>query len=295
MIPIGGDMLGGTARAVRVIELRNYRLQAGRTGDFIRYFEEHFLFSQRDHGMHVLGQFAVVDAPDRFVWIRGFEDMDARRRGLSGFYGGPVWQARRAETNAMIRDSDDVHLLRPLGLSAALVGALSLEDRAAAPAGAVPPGEGLVAVDFYRAEPGALSSLIGLFERRVRPALVAEGHRVLGHFVAELTPNDYPRLPVVQDPDLLVVLSAYRDAAHYATLRAGEAGDPVRTALEGGAPAPLPARLTTLRLKPTARSLIRYHQGESGGRPPASPSRTRGRPRRSRTTLLERPEVPGHV
>ena len=52
---------------MQVIELRNYVLQDGRRADFIRYFEEHFLLSQRDEGMHVLGQFAVVDHPDRFL------------------------------------------------------------------------------------------------------------------------------------------------------------------------------------------------------------------------------------
>ena len=64
--------------------------------------------------MHVLGQFAVVDHPDRFLWIRGFADMKTRRRGLDGFYDGAFWQARRAEANAMIRDHEDVHLLQPL-------------------------------------------------------------------------------------------------------------------------------------------------------------------------------------
>ena len=35
---------------MRVIELRNYRLTEDR--GFIRYFEEHFLFSQRAEGMY---------------------------------------------------------------------------------------------------------------------------------------------------------------------------------------------------------------------------------------------------
>jgi hypothetical protein len=89
----------------------------------------------------------------------------------------------------------------------------------------------------------------------VRPALVVRGHYVLGHFVAELAPNDSPRLPVVQDPALLVVLSAYRDHAHYARLRTGwsatvpphESPEALRT-----------ATMTTLALRPTARSVIRY-------------------------------------
>src|SRR5215470_8835451 len=110
---------------MRVVELRNYRLADGAAGEFIRYFEEHFLVSQREEGMHVLGQFAVVGEPDRFVWLRGFEDMAARQRGLSRFYGGPFWLARRATANGMILDSDDVHLLRPLGAIEALTGGLA--------------------------------------------------------------------------------------------------------------------------------------------------------------------------
>ena len=80
---------------MQVIELRNYLLAPGKTRDFIRYFEEHFLQSQRDQGMDPLGQFELVGEPDRFVWIRAFQDMPARLRGLTGFYSGPFWLARR--------------------------------------------------------------------------------------------------------------------------------------------------------------------------------------------------------
>lgn len=244
---------------MQVVELRNYLLAEGRTGDFIRFFEERFLFSQRDEGMHPLGQFAVLDEPNRFVWVRGFADMPTRLRGLSGFYGGPFWEARRAEANTMILDNDDVHLLRPLGSIAALTRGLSLEDRASEPAGALPPHTGLVAADFYRAEPGGLGRLVQLFEQRMQPALVEQGHQVLGHFVAELTPNDYPRLPVTQDPRLLVVLAACRDREHYASLRHDwRYGD---TDLKNQLAALVTGGVATVCLQPTARSLIRYHGG----------------------------------
>ena len=244
---------------MQVIELRDYLIRDGMTGAFIRYFEEHFLFSQRETGMHVLGQFEVVDAPNRFVWIRGFADMEARRRGLEGFYGGPFWQARRTEANSMIVDSDAVHLLRPLGPSATMTGGLALEDRASEPPGVAPVHTGLVVVEFHHAPAGALDHLVRRFERRVRPALLEAGHQLLGHFVAERAPNDYPRLPAIQDPSLLLVLSAYRDAEHLAAMRAGSPdGDPWRAAAAGEPPAPPAAPVTTLRLRPTARSLIRY-------------------------------------
>jgi hypothetical protein len=228
---------------MRIIELRNYLLKEGATGDFIRFFEEHFLFSQREEGMSTLGQFAVVGEPDRFVWIRAFESMETRRRGLTSFYGGPAWKAHGPTANSMMLEFHDVHLLRPLAPITDLTGGLSLEERASEPAGALPPHTGLVAVDFYRSGPGGLDRLAELFERHLRPALVEQGGQALGHFVAEMAPNDYPGLPVYQEADLLVVLSAYRDLEHHAALKA----------------VTLPnTDVETMLLRPTARSVIRY-------------------------------------
>jgi hypothetical protein len=244
---------------MRAIELRNYLLKDGARERFIRYFEDHFLFELRDEGMYPLGQFEVVGAPSRFAWIRGFDDMRARRRALEGFYGGPVWHARRDEANAMMLEHHDVHLLRPLGPLAALTGGMSLENLASAPSGQIPSSTGLVVVDFYRAATETLPRLVDLFEERVRPALAARGHRVLGHFVAELARNDYPRLPVIQDPTLLAVVSAYRDREHYAALR----DRPEREDATAAMRALLTAAPTTLCLRPTARSLIRYDEARA--------------------------------
>jgi hypothetical protein len=258
---------GSKTGPIRVVELRDYLLQGGATGDFARYFEEHFLVSQRDEGMHVLGQFAVVDEPDRFVWFRGFEDMETRLHGLTAFYGGPVWQAHRTAANGMMRESHHVHLLRPLGPVHALTGGLALEDRASEPPGVFPPHTGLVVADFYRSRAGGLGRVVEWFEQHLQPGLVAHGTQVLGHFVAELTPNDYPRLPVIQDPELLVVLTAYRDGEHHAAARADWQRSAAWRAGPGGAgPAALAGGVATLRLRPTARSLIR-HRGEGAGLP----------------------------
>jgi hypothetical protein len=247
---------------MRIIELRNYLLQEGVTRDFIRHFEERFLFSQREEGMHALGQFAVEGQPDRFVWIRGFDSLETRARALSAFYGGPCWQAHGPAANEMMREFHHVHLLRPLAPGvgrASLTGGQSLENRAAEPAGALPPDAGVVAVDFYRALPGALGRLVRRFEQRLEPARLLHGRQILGYWIAELAPNDFPRLPVIQDPSLLVTLSAYRDREHYAALRAETAGDGALRA----------ADVETLLLRPTARSLIRYR---GLGRPRVSPA-----------------------
>jgi hypothetical protein len=164
---------------------------------------------------------------------------------------GGCWSAAaRAATNAMLVDHEDVHLLRPLDAIERLTGGLSLEDRASEPVGIVAPGIGLVVADFYRAA-GRLDHLVHAFETSVRPALLERGHQLLGHFVAELAPNDYPRLKMMQDPALLAVMTAYRDPAHLARLSAE--WDP-RAALK-----PLSTgEVVTLRLQPTVRSLVRY-------------------------------------
>ena len=187
--------------------------------------------------------------------------MAARRRGLTGFYDGAFWLAHRDEANGMMLEHHDVHLLRPLAGLDGLIRGLALEERAAEPAGALPPHTGLVVADFYRAAPGGLPRLVALYEQRLRPALMEQGHQVLGHFVAELAPNDSPRSPVIQDARLLVVLTAYRDGEHHAARRAAwSRGNPglqrqLATLAADG--------VRTLRLRPTARSLISYREAPS--------------------------------
>lgn len=183
---------------IRVLEFRNYRLRPGVREAFIDYFEERFLDSQEEVGMRVLGQFRLVGEPDRFVWIRGFEDMAARRRGLEAFYGGPDWERWKGPANDMMIEWDRVHLLRPCH------GAWALADRLRHS----PPRE--------QGEPGKVVATFchvgrdrqdGGFEERIGSALEDRGHTILGEFVTELAENDFPQLPVIQELGLLMILS----------------------------------------------------------------------------------------
>ncbi len=83
-----------------VVELRQYTLHPGARETLVRLFEEHFIEGQEQHGMRIIGQFRDLDEPDRFVWIRGFADMDAGTRALEAFYSGPVWTQHRPAANA---------------------------------------------------------------------------------------------------------------------------------------------------------------------------------------------------
>ena len=96
-----------------IVELRQYTLHPGKRDALIEVFDREFVEPQEAVGMRVIGQFRSLDDPDRFVWLRGFADMAARRRGLKAFCGGPVWAAHRDVANATMIDSDNVLLLRP--------------------------------------------------------------------------------------------------------------------------------------------------------------------------------------
>src|SRR5687767_12939349 len=95
-----------------ILELRMYTLHPGRRDELIRLFEREFIEPQEAVGMQVIGQFYDLDDPNRFIWLRGFNDMSARAEFLKAFYGGPVWKAHRDAANATMIDSDNVLLLR---------------------------------------------------------------------------------------------------------------------------------------------------------------------------------------
>src|SRR5215471_17084077 len=96
-----------------VVELRQYTLKPGQRDTLIALFEREFVESQEAVGIELIGTFRDLDDPDRFVWLRGFPDMESRAKSLGAFYGGPVWKAHREAANATMIDSDNVLLLRP--------------------------------------------------------------------------------------------------------------------------------------------------------------------------------------
>ena len=73
-----------------VVELRQYTLKPGALEKLVSVFEEHFIEGQERTGMRILGQFRDLSSPNRFVWLRGFSTMEARRQALSDFYSGPL-------------------------------------------------------------------------------------------------------------------------------------------------------------------------------------------------------------
>lgn len=97
-----------------VVELRQYTLHPGARATLVEIFEAEFVESQEELGIDVGGLFEDLDDPDRFVWMRGFASMEARREALQAFYfGSQAWKEHGPAANATMVDSDDVLLLRP--------------------------------------------------------------------------------------------------------------------------------------------------------------------------------------
>lgn len=65
----------------------------------------------------------------------------------------------------------------------------------------------------YRLKPGVREAFIDYFEERFLDSQEDVGMRVLGQFrlVGEPAENDFPRLPVIQEPGLFVILSLDQD------------------------------------------------------------------------------------
>ncbi|MDQ7904476.1 NIPSNAP family protein [Phytohabitans sp. ZYX-F-186] len=210
-----------------IYELRQYTLWPGKREALIELFDREFVESQEATGMRIDGQFRDEGRPDHFVWVRSFPDMARRAESLRAFYGGPVWQANRDAANATMVDSDDVLLLRPAGP----VWDLPAERR--------PQGTDSVLTASIAYLPAPVTPAFrDFFAAEVAPAMP-----VIARFETEYAENTFPALPV-------------RTGEHvYVWFCRSAPGDPVP---------PVPALdewlakpLETLRLTPTARSLLR--------------------------------------
>jgi hypothetical protein len=175
-----------------VVELRQYTLHAGQRDVLVELFDREFVESQEAVGMEVIGQFRDLDRPDRFVWLRGFPDMELRRTALEAFYGGPVWKSHRQAANATMIDVDDVLLLRPLA-STTTFGPQPERPApgAAVPASVVPASVVLVTICSLCGPAD-----IAVVESALLPALTSTGAPPLAMFIEEPSENTFPALPV---------------------------------------------------------------------------------------------------
>src|SRR5262249_9744986 len=175
----------------------------------IELFDREFIETQEALGMKVIGQFRVLDDPDRFIWIRGFPDMTTRAAALASFYGGPVWQEHRNAAHATMIHSDDVLLLRPASPDSGFV-----FDRERPPPGSTEtPGGLVVATIYYLSPPDA--DFAAFFDSALAPALTAAGAAIVAVFVSQTAPNNFPSMPVREGEHVLVHFTVFTDEIAY--------------------------------------------------------------------------------
>ena len=155
--------------------------------------------------MTLVGQFRDRRRPDRFVWLRGFSNMESRHEALEAFYDGPVWAAHRTEANNTMEDSDDVLLLKPVRPELAF----RIGSGTGTPSSGGEPSTVLAGI--YQMPRPVDAWLVSQFERQVAPVLQANGVQIVAVLMTESARNTFTRLPVRQGEHVLVWLGILQD------------------------------------------------------------------------------------
>lgn len=235
-----------------IVELRQYTMYPGKRDELISLFEDRFIESQEATGMRIAATFRDLADPDRFVWVRGFADMQKRHDALAAFYYGPVWQANRNQANATLADNDNVLLLHP-----AFAGSGFALDGLARPARGDIAASRLVVATIYYLREDTLAEFAAAFRREMAPLLEGRGARILAQYVTDRSRNTFERLPVREKENVFVSFAAFDDADAYDRHLKTLAADQRWRAMQAVAAARMAGAPQTLRLAPTPRSLVR--------------------------------------
>lgn len=243
-----------------IIELRQYLHYPERRDEFIALFDDYFIEEQERYGAFIPGQFRDRTNPDRFVWLRGFADMQTRQAALHDFYHvSALWQAHRTAANDTISDVSNVFLLRPARVATGFC-----FDPANRPLkDAEDLAGGIISATIYAFDAPVDPRFVDFFENTMIPLLRSAGATLLGHFVTEPAENTYPALPVREGENVFIWFASFADEAAYSSYHAAltqnqEWITSIVPALQmGGA-----SLEETLELLPTRRSLLRHRAEE---------------------------------
>lgn len=234
-----------------VVELRQYTLHPFKRDVLIDLFDREFVESQEAQGMRLVGTFRDLGNPDRFVWLRGFPGMAARRDSLQAFYGGPVWAAHGGVANRTMIDSSNALLLKPMHEDSGF----AIDDRSLPPRDAVAIPPGLVEARLYYLDAEPSGGQLELIDA-VRPALESAGATLLAMLVTEPAENTFPRLPVRTGETVVAWFAQFRDREAHGRYLATLAASPQWRRAEGALLRAAPRSPDVLLLAPTARSRL---------------------------------------
>jgi hypothetical protein len=241
-----------TARANHsVVELRQYTVQAGFRDHYVDQFDRHLVDPQEEVGIGVLAQFRDLDDPDRFVWLRGFENMVDRYRALTEFYDqSEAWQAHAQWASDLVVDWNALLLrpIRPFPAPATHRSAIGADEASTS----------CVLATICHLHAPVDDDLVSFFTTCVLPELIETGANPIGCFRTEYAKDLFIQMPVLTGVHILTWFSVFPDKAqcdkHSARLaRSATWNDVVLPELSKRLNGP--AR--QLRLSPTARSLLR--------------------------------------
>lgn len=205
--PVNPTMSTITSETYQVIEFRRYTIKPGKRAEFATYFEAYFPETFQQLGALALGQGLERDHENGFTWLRGFHTMDARAVANSAFYYGPVWKEHRNTLNALIDDSDNVYLMRPLHEGTGIE-VLPAVDPVQETQGA----QGVWVAQLFAPKPGAVDEFANQAEAAFARYRAAGIHQA-GVLVTLDASNNFPQLPVRTDGPYLLWLGVARDAA----------------------------------------------------------------------------------
>jgi hypothetical protein len=124
--------------------------------------------------------------------------MKTRVKFLNDFYiNSSTWKEFGEGANEMMINSDNVYLLKPLYKNRLLK-----TDKT------------FTAIDFYVCN-GKIEKVIKLFDTEYISFLRTINIDDISFWVSEMTENDFPRLPVFQDKNLLVTITNFQDKNEY--------------------------------------------------------------------------------
>ncbi len=222
-----------------IVELRQYEMKPGGRDVLIDLFDSTFVDAQEAAGNTIMAQFRDLDRPNRFVWLRGFKDIAARPKTLDAFYTSATWQKHHNAANATMIDVSDVLLLRPLK---PLPIGKRPQDEAAT---------GFVEVSVYAFDQTVTVEAITTIDSE----LEAAGAHAVATYVTEKSANNYPRLPIRENENVLVRIATFPSIEAYNAHRASLERASQWQALAQRLRAKLKSDPQILRLTPTARSL----------------------------------------
>ena len=161
-----------------IIDLRDYTTTPGKRDLLIERCESLLFDEQVRMGATFFGSFRDAENPDRFVWLRGMNDMAERKRILTAFYtNGEMWKANRQEVNSWIVDSDNVLLVRAIAEWAE-------------------PADGDSIVGMYTHVSRDPQKDFTEVQRTVPAAIETAGGRLLVTLSTDPSENNYPRHPI---------------------------------------------------------------------------------------------------